>query len=180
MLMKSACRLLQKYGQVTAAGEDWFVTLIDGHVIEVVAAHGGRKVDVATARRVCADGVEDVYHGGSVRDALRATLQRHRRVEAQVADLNCVLAVDITHGAPNLAPMLHFMLNSVVVSTLQGAEAFGMALPFLDGGDWRPLLDWLQEQSPTVAHEMAEVYRQSEAMTFSAQAGGTDHPTTGA
>jgi hypothetical protein len=62
-------------------------------------------------------------------------------------------------GGVSLRPDLHLQINEVVVSTLQGGETLAMAEQFIQTGEGRPLLDWLQERSAAVAAEVERVRR---------------------
>jgi hypothetical protein len=95
----------------------------------------------------------------SLRDGLRAALHRHREEDVDAGGAVVRLAAKVTHGGVSLTPDLHFAVNGVVVTSLQGPEAFAMAEQFIRSGEGRPLLDWLQERSPAVAAEVGRVRR---------------------
>ncbi len=137
------------------------------------AAVNGRRVDVrgrsGRVGAVLVRAVSRAASGGetsqtnvrfnSPRDGLCAALYGYRDEEVDACGAVIRLAAEVTHAGVGFRPDLHFQVNGVVVSTLQGPEAFSMAEQFIRAGEGRPLLDWLQERSPEVAAELERVRR---------------------
>jgi hypothetical protein len=166
MLFKTAMRLLSKHaeGPVEPVGGDpnRVRAVVNGRRVDVVQYLGKVGKVVVQAVRLTATGDAGCvthYDGRGLRDGLRAALHKHREEDVDAGGAVVRLAAEVTHGSVSLTPDLHFQVNGVVVTALQGPEAFGMAEQFLRSGEGRPLLDWLQERSPEVAAEVGRVRR---------------------
>ena len=165
MLMATAMRLLAKHaegGKVERVAQHLRAT-VNGKLVNVFesAVKGGVVAEVAVWTVEEGTGGSQMqptpavaatihYRGPSLREGLRVALNKHRVEEVDAGGAVVPLAAEVTHGGLSLTPELLFAVNGVVVSSLQDAEAFGMAEQFFQTGEGRPLLDWLQERSPEV------------------------------
>jgi hypothetical protein len=166
MRIDTAMRLLSKHadGPVETVGGDpnRVRAVVNGRRVDVVQYLGKvGQVVVQTVRLTATGdaGCEAHYSGKSLRDGLRATLHKHREEDVEAGGAVVRLVAEVNHGGVSLTPDLSFQVNGVVVSTLPGPEAFGMAEQFIRSGEGRPLLDWLQERSEVVAAEVERVRR---------------------
>ena len=166
MLIRTAMRLLAKHaegGEVKQVVEGQFQAVVNRRYVNVLHREGGRvgRVWVAKASDRAGEvpAVKLLYIGPSLRGGLRVALNKHRVEDVEAGGAVVPLAAEVTHGGVSLTPELLFAVNGVVVSTLQDAEAFGMAEQFFQTGEGRPLLDWLQERSAEVAAEVERVRR---------------------
>jgi hypothetical protein len=164
MQIKTALRLLAKHadGPVETVGMNQVRAVVNGRRVDVLNWSGrvGRVV-VQTVRLTASGdaGCETHYSGRSLRDDLRAALHQRREEDVGAGGATVRLVAEVTHGSVSLTPDLHFQVHGVVVCALQESEAFAMAEQFIQTGEGRPLLDWLQERSAEVAAEVERVRR---------------------
>lgn len=166
MRIETAMRLLAKHAdgpvEPVGANPNQVRAVVNGRRVDVVQWLGrvGRVV-VQTVRLTAGGdaGCETHYSGRSLREGLRAALHKHRDEDVDAGGTLVRLAAEVTHGGVSLTPDLHFTVNKVVVTALQGPEAFAMAEQFIRAGEGQPLLDWLQERAAAVAAEVERVRR---------------------
>jgi hypothetical protein len=164
MLFKTALRLLARHaeGPVERVGPDQVRAVVNGRRVDVRSRSGKVGMVFVQTCKLTASGGENYpsnYSGNSLRDGLCAALHKYRDEDVDAGGAAVRLAAEVTHEGVRLTPDLHFQVNEVVVTALQGSEAFAMAEQFIRSGEGRPLLDWLQERSAEVAAEVRRVRR---------------------
>jgi hypothetical protein len=165
MLIGTAMRLLAKHaeGPVKQVGEGHLQAVVNRRYVNIINWEVGRvgRVFVAEVSEGAAGvpAVETLYAGTSLRDGLRAALHQQRDEDVEAGGAVIRLVAEVTHGGVGLQPDLHFWVNAVLVNTLQDPETFALAEQFIQSGEGRPLLDWLQERSAEVTGEVERVRR---------------------